>query len=290
MDSLASRMAFFMFIDESGQDQRNSPYEVLAGVVVEDTKLWPLIRKLHEAELRHFGCRYSTPQRELKANRLLKTKVYRHASQFAAFDETTRTRLARQCLEAGESATRRQCAGLGQAKIAYVERVLAIAWDFRCGVFASIVPKEAVRTTDDYLRKDYAFLFERFFKLLESQATGQRGIVVFDELERSQSHLLIDQMERYFVGTYTGRKRRSRIIPEPFFVHSHLTTGIHLPDLVAYIISWGLRVRGMTVPAREELAPLARATERLGYTMTEGTRTVWPFNVLSDLRPASMRT
>lgn len=283
-------MAFFMFIDESGQDQRDSPYEVLAGVVVEDTKLWPLINKLHQAELRHFGCRYGTPRRELKAKGLLKTKVYRHASQFAAFDESTRTRLARQCLEGGEGATRRQCAALGQAKIAYVERVLAIALDFRCRVFASIVPKEAVRTTDDYLRKDYVFLFERFFKLLELQATGQRGIVVFDELERSQSHLLIDQMERYFVGTYTGRKRRSRIIPEPFFVHSHLTTGIHLPDLVAYITSWGLRVRGMELPAREELSPLAKATEKLGYVMTESTRTVWPFNVLTDLRPVSMRT
>ena len=29
-------MAFFLFIDESGQDRRNSPYEVLAGVAVED--------------------------------------------------------------------------------------------------------------------------------------------------------------------------------------------------------------------------------------------------------------
>ncbi|MGH3071005.1 MAG: DUF3800 domain-containing protein [Gaiellaceae bacterium] len=231
-------MAFFMFIDESGQDQRDSPYEVLAGVVVEDTKLWPLISKLHKAELDLFGCRYGTPSRELKARDLLKTKVFRHAGLFSPFGSDQRTRLAKRCLEDGAKASRNQYAALGQAKIAYVERVLAIARDFRCRVFASIVPKDAVRPTDDYLRKDYAFLFERFFRFLELQATGQRGIVVFDELERSQSHLLIDQMERYFVGTATGRKRRSRILPEPFFVHSHLTTGIHLPDLVAYITSW----------------------------------------------------
>jgi hypothetical protein len=35
----ARGMAFFMFIDESGQDQRESPYEVLAGVVIEDRKV-----------------------------------------------------------------------------------------------------------------------------------------------------------------------------------------------------------------------------------------------------------
>jgi hypothetical protein len=139
------------------------------------------------------------------------------------------------------------------------------------------------------LRKDYAFLFERFYTFLELQASGQRGIVVFDELERSQSHLLIGQMERYFVDTYTGRKRRSRILPEPFFVHSHLTTGIHLPDLVAYITSWGVRVRGMEAEARVELRSLSAATERLGYDMVEGTRTVWAFNVLRDLRPSLMQ-
>ena len=278
-----------MFIDESGQDQRDSPYEVLAGVVVEDTKLWPLINSLHRAELEYFGCRYASPTRELKANHLLKRKVYRHAGLLTALDKDTCCKLAKKCLDRGEGAPKKQYAALGQAKLAYVAKALRLARDFRCRAFASIVPKEAVRPTDDYLRKDYAFLFERLFKFLELQPVGQRGIVVFDELERSKSHLLIDQMERYFMRTETGRRRRSRIIPEPFFVHSHLTTGIHLPDLVAYITSWGVRVHGMTAEAREELRPLATATMRLGFDMVEDTRTVWAFNVLRDLRPSRMQ-
>lgn len=279
-----------MFIDESGQDQRESPYEVLAGVVIEDTKLWPLINKLHKAELEFFGCRYSTPQRELKANHLLKAKVFRHASLVAPIEKNARTELAKKCLETGKGAPRKQYAALGQAKLAYVARVLALAHDFDCHAFASIAPKEAIRPTDDHLRKDYAFLFQRFFKFLELETPDQRGIVVFDELERSQSHLLIDQMERYFMGTSTGRERRRRIIPEPFFVHSHLTTGIHLPDLVAYIISWGVRLRGiMRADAREELRPLGQATERLGHDVREGARTTWAFQVLTDLRPSRMQ-
>ena len=50
--------------------------------------------------------------------------------------------------------------------------------------------------------------------------------------------LLIDQMHRYFEETAVGRHRASRIIPEPFFVHSDLTTGVQIADLLAYVISW----------------------------------------------------
>lgn len=74
------------------------------------------------------------------------------------------------------------------------------------------------------LQKDYAYLFERFFYFLEDNAAREQGIVVFDELEKSKSHLLIDQMHRYFTETATGQYRANRIIPEPFFVHSELTT------------------------------------------------------------------
>jgi hypothetical protein len=42
--------------------------------------------------------------------------------------------------------------------------------------------------------------------------------VIFDERERSQSHLLIDQLTRYFRDTAKGRMRASRVIPEPFVV------------------------------------------------------------------------
>jgi hypothetical protein len=286
-------MAFFMFVDESGQDQQESPYEVLAGVVIKDTKVWPLVNELHKAELEYFGCRYGTPNRELKAKRLLKAKVFRHASSAPAFPPDKRCKLAKACLESGGGARPDEYAALGQAKIAYVERVLRLASRFECRAFASIAPKDAPRPTDDHLRKDYAFLFQRFYLLLQKQAGTPLGIVVFDELERSQSHILIDQMEKYFMGTWTGRQRRRRIIPEPFFVHSHLTTGIHFADLIAYIVSWGVRVPGMREPGREELRNVARTASKVAYDMKmktpQGERTVWAFNLLKDLRPSKQQ-
>lgn len=279
-------MAYFMFIDESGQDQRQSPYEVLAGVIVHDSKIWPLVQALHGAEVEHFGCRYGTPERELKAKKLLKAKVFRHAGSYEPFEAEERLRLARECLTSGAGATPQHYAALGQAKIAYCGAALAVAEAHRCCSFASIVPSGAPRPSDDHLRKDYAYLFQRFYLLLEGQPRRERGIIVFDELERSQSHLLIDQMEQYFMNTRTGRQRRSRIIPEPFFVHSHLTTGIHLADLMAYLVSWGVRLPAMTAPGRAELEDLAAAAVRLRYDMTRGQGTVWGFNVIRDLRPS----
>src|SRR5437016_11724522 len=79
LPGLRWRMAWFLFIDESGQDHRESPYEVLAGVAIEDRVLWDLIKELHDAEISHFGCRYSAGERELKGKKLLKAKTFRLA-------------------------------------------------------------------------------------------------------------------------------------------------------------------------------------------------------------------
>ncbi|MCA1792012.1 MAG: DUF3800 domain-containing protein, partial [Thioalkalivibrio sp.] len=139
------------------------------------------------------------------------------------------------------------------------------------------------------LRKDYAYMFERFFYFLEDTGADALGLVVFDELERVQSHLLVEQMHRYFQETLTGRTRSSRIIPEPFFVHSELMTGVQLADLIAYLLSWGFRIAGMKEPARPELKPLVdracilryRAIrEKLGNPQFG----IWSFALINDLR------
>lgn len=78
-------MAYFLFVDESGQDRRDSPYEVLAGVAIEDQDLWNLIKAIQDAEFHHFGSRYSRGERELKGKKILKRKVFRHAGMLPNF-------------------------------------------------------------------------------------------------------------------------------------------------------------------------------------------------------------
>jgi hypothetical protein len=52
---------------------------VLAGVAIEDHKLWQLIKDLHVAEVAHFGRRYSDGTRELKGKKILKRKIFSRA-------------------------------------------------------------------------------------------------------------------------------------------------------------------------------------------------------------------
>jgi len=57
--------------------------------------------------------------------------------------------------------------------------------DTVAGTFASILDAHGPEPhACDYLRKDYSFLFERFFYYLEDKDELSSGIVVFDELEK----------------------------------------------------------------------------------------------------------
>lgn len=120
------------------------------------------------------------------------------------------------------------------------------------------------------------------------------GLIVFDELEKTQSKILLGQMGRYFLETQTGYQRSVRIVPEPFFVHSDLTTAVQLADLVAYCVSWTtVRLNSMSKPAREELKPLADLVFGMRYVGSqfneaEGReRPVYGMFHLDDLRPRS---
>lgn len=288
-------MSYLLFIDESGHDQRQSPYEVLAGIVIEDRKLWPLIRAVHDLEIECFGQRYAEDERELKAKKILKRKVYRHAGQAQRIPPAERTELARRCLADGSTATNEQIAALGQAKIDFVRRTLSLCRDYECKAIASIVVRGAPRTGDDFLRKDYAYLFERFFYFLEDQPGDHQGLVVFDELERTQGHLLLNQMAAYFKDVQVGRERAEVVIPEPFFVHSHLTTGVQLADLIAYIAAWGMQVGSMPPAERPELAELGALVSNLEYHTTRQVPrehrefSIHSLTMIDDLRPRGRR-
>ena len=92
-------MSWALFIDESGQDQRNSPYEVLAGIAVEDRQIWRLIRQLSDAQECIFGMRlFQAYGQEAKAKELLKRKTFKHAAQLPPFEPPARARLAREIL------------------------------------------------------------------------------------------------------------------------------------------------------------------------------------------------
>src|SRR5688572_13249372 len=105
-------MAYFLFIDESGQDHRDSPYEVLAGIAIRDKDLWNLVREIHRLEMVCFGRRYRENGREIKATKFLSKKTFRLANQLPSIPLAARTQLAKGALDNGEKATKRQLTSL----------------------------------------------------------------------------------------------------------------------------------------------------------------------------------
>lgn len=258
-------MAYLLFIDECGQDHHYTPYEVLAGLAVHDSSLWQLIVEIKDREKYYFGDFYTSQNKELKATKILKRKVFRLSEQLPEIDSDLIPIFSQSCLLNGPSSTMTEITALAQAKLLFVEDMLKICQKFRTQVFASVInyrsPEPKLPLDDfsqiNYLRQDYAYLFERFFYFLEDEnrqrASKDMGIVIFDELEKSKSHILHDQMNTYFNNTYKGRERSKFIIPEPFFVHSDLTTGIFIADIVAYCLAFGFRLDYMIEPKRAEL-------------------------------------
>jgi len=289
-------MSYFLFVDESGSDG-SPPYETLAGVAIEDRDLWNVIQSIYALEYEIFGRRITAGHLELKGKKILKNKVFKHAGQLEAQSADVRRDWAKSCFSKGEThdaPTRKELTALAQAKIAFVSRILALCAQYRLYAFASIVPNAAPRPAPgNYLRKDYAYLFERYFYFLEDK--NAIGAVIFDELEKSRCHILSGQMEEYFLKTDKGRSRSARVIPEPLFVHSDLTTAIQLADLVAYIISWGIRLPKMTESARPHLAGFAEQVLTLRYQTRRQVNgiddfSIWSFVVIDDLYPRERET
>jgi hypothetical protein len=185
-------MAYILFLDESGHDFRESPYEVIAGIAVEDKSIWNLIREIHLLEESIFGIRYSDGDREMKARKLLKKKTFRLAAQLPNFEKEELRRLSRECLENGNQANKKQLTALAQAKITFVKELLQLVSNFRCKIFASIVSQNFnFADTPELLRKDYVYLFERYFYFLEDKIDTPSGLIVFDETQKTQSQRLI---------------------------------------------------------------------------------------------------
>src|SRR5437667_4595108 len=277
------------FIDESGHDHGDAPYEVLAAVAVADRDLWNLIQAIRAAEIQFFGVHLAEVGVEFKGKKLLKNKTFRHARQGPAIEPNRRRDLAREFLMKGwreteggprEARSKDEFTVYGQAARAFVMRILEICTSHHAKTFAALVNTKAPRASDpNMLRRDYAFLFQRFFYYLEDRSPTEMGLVVFDELEKAKSRILIQQMERYFLETEKGVQRSSRIVPEPFFVHSDLTTAVQLADIVAYCFNWGTRLNKMTEATRNEIEPLAQIAFDMSYVgkqFDERDSTEWP--------------
>lgn len=286
-----------LFLDESGTDHGATPYEVTGGVAIPEQKLWEFVQDAEWLQEYCFGgaLKQLAPGKEFKANDLLARDKFRFAAQGPRMSDAERRASARRFLlrgRKGEAPRRDEFTAYGQACVIYAEELLRLCLVHGVKVFATIVHPEAPLTANAWaLRRDIAFLFERYYYFLEDLGDDARGLLVFDELERAQCRGLMGRMRDYFQRTETGRRRSSLIIPEPFFVHSDLTSGVQVADVVAYVINWAYRYGQMDEVGRSELQPLAHLVEQMVYKAERpdprgsgGVWQIWSVKYLDDLR------
>ena len=253
-------MSWLLFLDESGHDHKNMPYEVRGGVALHVGQLWPFVRAMQQLELASFGCELSLYRKELKGSTLLDRKRFRFARQASTMPDGERRKHARGFLTKGlekKPPTRDEFTAYFQACLEMARGTFQLLVEHGAVLFAAAVPRDVRRPetadAEEYLRKDQVFLLERFFYLLEKKQ--EHGILVLDEADKTEDRRFVRRLERYFTKTDNGRYRATWIVPAPFFVASELTYAVQAADLCIYCVNWGFRVPtiGMTAVCRQEI-------------------------------------
>jgi len=256
------KMSWLLFLDESGHDHRNTPYEVHGGFVVHATKLWPFISAIRTLEQSIFGTDLREYGLELKGSKLLRRRCFRWAAQQRPMNDALRRKHALNFLNNGKQNRRpraEQFTGYGQACLAMAQGVIELLNSHDARIFAAVVPRRTKpeHAPSDYLRKDMVFLLERLFYFLESRR--EMGLLVLDETQKQTDKELMRCMERYFTLTQTGRQRTQWIVPVPLFVQSDMAYGVQAADLCIYCLNWGWRLKPQMVePTRPEIEPFVK--------------------------------
>jgi len=80
------------------------------------------------------------------------------------------------------------------------------------------------------------------------------GLLVMDEVEKTEDRRFAQRLHDYFVKTVPGRERSRWIVPSPFFVASDMALPVQAADVVIYALNWGYRhAAEMTAPTRPEI-------------------------------------
>lgn len=253
-------MSWLLFLDESGHDHKQMPYEVRGGIALQDSQLWPFVQAMQRLERDCFGGQLHQYQLELKGSTLLDRKRFKFASQSSTMEPASRQKHARGFLTKGlerKPPTREEFTAYGQACLEMARGTFQLLRAHSAVLFASAIPANVQRPNqshiEEFLRKDHVFLQERFFYFLEGQR--QHGLLVLDEVEKTADRKFVRQFEAYFTRTATGRYRTAWIVPTPFFVSSDLTYPVQAADLCIYCLNWGFRLpsQGMDAAKRDEI-------------------------------------
>lgn len=259
-------MSWLLFLDESGHDHKNTPYEVRGGFAIHASKLWSLILGIRSLEQSTFGVYLSEAGTEIKGEKLLRKDRFKWAAQGSAIPPAERRKHALNFLNSGpqgRAPRRDEFAAYGQSCLEFTSGLISLLRGHDARVFASMIPAVRVpgATKPELLRKDHVFLLERYFFFLEERR--EAGLLVMDGTQKEEDRRFVRRMERYFTLTLTGRQRTTWIVPIPMFVESDMAYGVQVADLLIYTLNWGFRLNRMDRPTRPEVEPIAESLRPL---------------------------
>ncbi len=239
-------MSWLLFMDESGHDHKNMPFEVRGGVALHASKVWPFIRDWKEVAESAFGSDFTELGGEIKGSKLLDKKRFEWSDSHSTLGEAERHKGVNRFLTQKRqklSLTKRDFAAYGQASLMMADRIFDLLQRHDAVLFASLIPRGIRKpqqfSFDHYLRKDHIFLQERFFYFLESKS--ESGLFVMDQTEKQNDRRFVRRLQDYYMKTQTGRSRTQWIVPSPLFVDSDMSPGVQAADLCLYVINWGFR-------------------------------------------------
>lgn len=252
-------MSYLLFLDESGHDHRQMPYEVRGGIAIHASKVWSFVQDMREMELVCFGANLQNFKHEIKGSKLLDKDRFKWAGQEVWLSNHARKEHCISFLKKRSGQSRIEFTAYGQACLMMAENIFVLLRKYEAVVFASAIPR-GVRSDsdipDNFLRKDFVFLFERFYYFLELKQ--ETGLIVFDETDKSGDAKLMGKLNAYYRNTHTGRSRSEWVVPYPLFVPSDLSYPVQAADVCIYCVNWGFRrASGMSAAARQEIQNLS---------------------------------
>lgn len=292
-------MSYLLFMDESGHDHTNTPFEVRGGIALHARRLWPFIRAMTTLEEATFGDLLHGYGSEIKGAKLLDKTRFRWAVQADRQDDLARRKNCVAFLNKGlqrRPPNRAEFTAYGQACLAMVDGLFELLAAHDAVLFAAMIPRGVKPTggerSEGHLRKDQVFLLERYYYFLQSKR--DQGLLVMDETDKALDRRFVRQMHNYFALTQNGRLRTEWIVPSPFFVSSDMTYPVQAADLCLYCINWGFRLPRMGQPqTRDEIKdrymPRLKALEFRGLADDGGTD-VPTYGIVHVPDPYSPRT
>lgn len=141
-------MSWLLFMDESGHDHRQMPYEVRGGVAIHSGKLWPFVQAIQSLEVASFGIRLSEVKKELKGCKLLDKDRMEWARRAIPMPSEQRQRLCRSWFTKSldkKPPIRDEFTAYGQACLEMAKGVVRLLEAHDAVLFAAAIPRGVKR-------------------------------------------------------------------------------------------------------------------------------------------------